>query len=237
MIATSPTQTFDAVVSPYWAWDDKSGRYRDRSTGRYLSQQNLAALQRKHIAAIERDIQIIGDLLLRGQISLRTWQEATATSIKTLWLHQLILSRGGVKQATSSDYLAVGRELKQQYGWLKQFAIDLQRGYSLSSTGQQTPMTPARFKARLSLYAKAGRISYEQGKQEVAKSQGKLLMRRLLGITDRHCQNCLDYAAVGVRPVGTLPLPGVACSCRSNCLCRVVYYGSLAEAIAGLKVT
>lgn len=224
------------IDSPLWQWDKKSGRYRDRSTGRFLSQTNLEILQRRHIAAIEKDIQTIGDLLLRGQISLATFQEATAKSLKTLHLHQMVLARGGVKQATAADYLAVGRELKTQYGYLQQFATDLQRGYSLNEKGDRIPMTPSRFKARLSLYAKAGRVSYEQGKQTVAKKSGKYLMKRLLGLTDRHCASCLRYAAMGVQPVGVLPLPCVACECRSNCLCRVKYYSSVAEAIAASKV-
>lgn len=224
-------QNLDKIESPYWLWDKKSGRYRDRSTGRYLSQQNLEALQRRHIAQIEKDINTIADLLLRGQISLATWQEATAKSLKTLHLHQLVLARGGVKQTTAADYLAVGRELRNQYTYLRQFATDLQRGYSVNDKGQQVPMTVGRFKARLSLYAKAGRISHEQGKQEVAKSQGKYFMQRFLGIAE-HCPSCPRYAAMGVRPIGGLPLPGVACECRSNCKCYVRYYSTLAEAIA-----
>lgn len=236
MIATNlPALSLDVIASPFWSWDNKSGRYRDRSTGRYLSQSNLERLQRRHIALIEKDVDTIADLLLRGQISLETWQQATARALKTLHLHQYALARGGVNQMTASDYLAVGRELKNQYSYLKQFAIDLQRGYSLNDKGEQIPMTEARFRARLSLYTQAGRVSHEQGKQEVAKSQGKPFMRRFLGIA-HHCRSCLRYAAMGPQPTGTLPLPGQRCECRSSCKCYTRFYATLAEAIASTKV-
>lgn len=50
------------------------------------------------------------------------------------------------------------------------------------------------------------------------------MMQRHLGRTDKHCSECLDYAARGAVPVGELPLPTEQCSCRSNCLCRVRYF-------------
>lgn len=224
-------QYLDKVESPFWAWNIKAGRYFDRSTGRFLSQANLEKLQKRHISFLERDIQMVGELLLRGQISLRTWQEATATAMKTLWLHQAVLGKGGLKQMSASDYLAVGRQLRTQYSWLRDFAIDINRGYSVSEKGQQIPLTEARFRQRLKLYARAGRVSFQTGQQEVAKSQGKYFMWRTLGLTDRHCSECVSYRAAGVRPVGGLPLPGQACSCRANCLCKVFYSGSLAEAM------
>jgi hypothetical protein len=56
------------------------------------------------------------------------------------------------------------------------------------------------------------------------KKKRKKMMQRFLGNTDRHCAECLSYAAKGPRPVGDLPLPTEECSCRANCLCRVKYF-------------
>lgn len=223
-------QITDAITSPYWQFDKRSGRYRDKSTGRYLSQSSLETLQRRHINQVEKDIQVIGDLLLSGKISLATFQEAMGKSLKTLHLHQMLIGRGGINQATSSDYLAVGRQLRQEYSWLRNFAIDINRGYSISEKGQQVPLTEARFRARLKLYAKAGRVSFQTGQQEVAKSQGKYFMWRTLGVAE-HCADCLRYAAMGIQPIGVLPLPGVACACRANCRCSVRYFSSIQQAL------
>jgi hypothetical protein len=225
----------DAVTSPLWSYDKRSNRYRDTSTGRFLSQRNLQLLQQRHIAAVQADIGQIGELLLKGSISLGTWQEATAKSLKTLYLHQMVLARGGLQQTTASDYLATGRLLKDQYVYLRGLAIDLQRGYSINEKGDRVPMTVGRFRQRLALYSKSGRVAFEEGKKRNATEQGGGYMRRFLGIAE-HCSDCLRYAALGIQPIGALPLPGVACKCRSNCRCSVVYYQTLEDQIEGFRL-
>jgi hypothetical protein len=49
------------------------------------------------------------------------------------------------------------------------------------------------------------------------------LMRRILDPQAAHCQDCLDYARRGLVSIGSLPMPGQRCACRSNCKCRVEY--------------
>lgn len=232
---TLPELTLDAIASPYWSWDSRSARYRDKQTGRFLSQQNLERLQQRHVAAIGRDIDTIGDLLLRGQISLETWQQATGTGLKTLWLHQAALGKGGVRQMTSSDYLAVGRSLREQYGYLQSFASDINRGYSIGTDGRQIPMTEKRFKARLQLYTKAGSVGFEYGKQEVAKKRGMNFARRFVR-SSHPCSDCPRYARMGVQPIGILPLPRTRCQCRGNCECEIIYYRNLEDAIRSTKI-
>ena len=56
------------------------------------------------------------------------------------------------------------------------------------------------------------------------KTNRKKMMQRFLGNTDRHCAECLSYAAKGPVPIGELPLPTEECSCRANCLCKVKYF-------------
>lgn len=234
MIQSSFQQRLD-IDSPFWQWDTRAGRYRDRVTGKFISQQNLERLQRLHITLVERDITTIGELLKKGQLSLGGWQEATANALKTLHLHQYVLGRGGVAQVTPAEWLAVGRQLREQYTYLRNFAEDINRGYSIGANGQQIPMTEGRFNARLKLYSQAGRISFEMGKQEVAKRQGKAFMRRFLGAA-HHCPDCPRYARMGIQPIGVLPLPCTRCACRSNCKCICRYYNTLEEAIASTKI-
>lgn len=218
------TQHKDAqqVRSSLWAWDKRSGRYRDLTTGRYLSKANLEKLQQRQLALLQQDIQSIGNLLLDGKISLKTWQEATAQTLKTAHLLQATLGKGGYEQLTQNDIQQVQRRLRSQFGYLKQFAIDLQRGHSISSTGQQVAMTEARFKSRLALYSKATRTSFEQSKQNNATNQRQYYMQRYIQSV-HPCLSCPRYAAMGRVPVGALPLPGDACECGANCKCIVVY--------------
>jgi len=77
--------------------------------------------------------------------------------------------------------------------------------------------------ARISMYGESVRGSYWEGASIRQGKQGYTLMQRILDSQAKHCQNCLDYAARGIVPIGSLPLPGQRCECRSNCKCRVKY--------------
>jgi hypothetical protein len=187
--------------------------------------------QERNIELIGNNIQQLGNLLIQDQISLKAWQESTMQALKTLRLHQLVLAKGGLAQTFAVDYLAVGRDLKSDYTYLRAFAEDIQRGYTIGKDGQQRPMTIARFQQRLNLYAKKGRTSFEQGVQARQLEQGDQYMYRTLGFTDRHCADCVRYKAAGVVSIGALPLPGENCQCGGNCRCSVVYVRSLEDVV------
>jgi hypothetical protein len=223
--------TTDAISATLWQWDEKTARYRSGETGRFINANQLKSLQERNIELIGNNIQSLGDLLIQDQISLKSWQESTMQALKTLRLHQLVLAKGGLAQTFAVDYLAVGRDLKSDYTYLRQFAEDIQRGYTIGKDGQQRPMTIARFQQRLNLYAKKGRTSFEQGVQARQLDQGDQYMYRTLGFTDRHCADCVRYQAAGVVSIGALPLPGENCQCGGNCRCSVVYVRSLEDLI------
>lgn len=205
--------------SPDFLWDKASNRYRYRDSGRFVPREAMLNLQKGYVETIKGDLQTLGKLVADGKISLRTWQEATAKTIKSLHLNQAILGRGGVDRMTSGDYLRVGRELRSQYGYLRQFAIDL-------TTGK---MTRAQFEARLDLYANASNVSAAASQQQNSIEGGARFMRRRLHAAES-CPDCIEYAARGVVPIGSLPLPKQNCQCGANCRCTVEYLQSLPEA-------
>jgi hypothetical protein len=116
----------------------------------------------------------------------------------------------------------IGQRLRAEYNYLETFARDLLAG-SVS-----TPMALA----RIGMYAESVRGSYWEGTSLRQERQGYSLMRRILDGQAKHCQDCLDYAARGVVPIGSLPLPGQRCACRSNCKCRVKYLRQQAPVVA-----
>lgn len=224
----------DADAIPSFYWDKKTGRYRYADTQRFLGRDAVTVLTQKRIDQVKQDINTIGDLLVSRKISLAAWQEATARSLKELHVQSFILNRGGKGQVTQSDYLAMGRELKRQYGFLRQFATDINRGYSLNDKGLPTPMTIGRFRARLGLYAESGKAAASLGEFEAQRDRGAIAMKRRLGSVDRHCPSCVSYAAADIQPTGGLPLPTQECECGNYCQCSVQWYtvSQLAEALA-----
>lgn len=210
MLTIDALQTFD----PEFIWDAKAGRYRWAATGRYLSREAMLNLTRRQIDQTKRDLSTLGNLLTDRKISLATWQEESARALKSLHIRQAILARGGVDRMMANDYLTIARTLKEEYGYLRNFAGDI--------AGQG--MSKAQFDARLAMYADKSRVSWELANRQNFADKGYTMMERQLGATDRHCGDCLRYASLGPQPIGWVPMPTQGCICRARCKCVVKYY-------------
>lgn len=204
----------DAVYrQPDWSYDTTTARYRNSLTGRFLSQADALALTQRSIAAASRELEAQVVALAQGLVTLADWQRQLALLLKQLHLGQFILGRGGIKHTTPADFLEVARILKGEYRYLDGFGQDLAAGR----------LSVAQAQARTKLYLAKSRLSFWAGQQQ-AQSQGPMPteMRRLLAPVI-HCAECESYARAGWVPIGTLPMPTVDCSCRSNCRCSVEY--------------
>lgn len=213
--------TFDAATdNPSFKWEKQTRRYRNKQTGRFISKEAVYALTASRIELAKSDLDTLGQLLLDGRISLKSWQQQTAETLKILHTQQYLLGVGGQKAIQKADYLEIGRELKNQYQYLRNFAVDLTQG----------TMTEAQFKARLKMYADAAKVSYFQGEKVAAARAGLPFAMRILGDAE-HCISCPEIAARGVVPISKVVLPTRQCECRVKCRCKLRYL-SLSEAIA-----
>lgn len=215
--------TLDAATdNPEFYYDPKAGRYRYAKgtvgAGQFVPPAAVTALTQKQIQSVQADMGTLGQMLVDGKISLATWQTETANALKIIHSQQYLLGVGGKANMTSADYLAIGRELKDQYSWLRMFAQEVTQGV----------MSAAQFKARLQLYAAAASVSFARGQQASALREGKRYMQRFLRPAE-HCPDCPGYAARGRVPIGELPLPTQDCQCRANCKCYVEYYDELED--------
>jgi hypothetical protein len=121
----------------------------------------------------------------------------------------------------AADWGRIGQRLRVEYAYLQGFANDL-LGARVSS---------AMALARIGLYAQSVRGSFWEGISIRQEKQGYSLMRRILDSQAKHCQDCLDYAARGMVPMGSVPLPGQRCACRANCRCSVKYFRQQAPSV------
>ena len=196
----------DAI--PEFIFDKKLQRYRYRDTGRFLSQEAMRNLSQKAIAQTQNDVGTISDLLVQGKIFLPTWENATAQALKVLHSQQTLLGKGGEKQINQRDYGLLGNKLKGEYQYLRGFAEDLANG----------KMSEAQFRWRSNLYIQSARGSYERSKAEAHTEAGYQWERRIR-LAMESCGSCLDWAAKGWQPIGTLPNPTENCECIVNCKC------------------
>lgn len=210
------SQFADAIVrfdQSSWRYDPISGRYRG-ANGRFLSQRAVEALVDGRINKLAAALRRYTDMLSRGDITLDQWQLSVREALKLTHVQAAIIGNGGKDSMGPAEWGRIGQRLRAEYAYLQGFARDLLDGR----------ISPAMALARIGLYAEAVRGTYWEGTTIRQEKQGYSLMRRILDSQAKHCQDCLDYAARGMVPIGSLPLPGQRCACRSNCKCSVKYF-------------
>jgi hypothetical protein len=207
----------DAVLSTRmdaeWSYDRKVGRYRDER-GKFLSQAAVEKLVDGRIGKLETQLKRFTRMLSNGDITLDQWQGSVREAIKAAHIQAPIIGHGGRSGMGSAEYGRIGQRLRLEYSYLQSFAGDLLRG-SISA-----PMALA----RIGLYAQSVRGSYWLGTELRQQEQGYSLMRRILDAQAQHCADCPAFAARGIVPIGSVPLPGQRCACGARCRCRVEYF-------------
>ena len=196
-----------------WSYDRNIGRYRDEK-GRFLSQKAVEALVDSRIGKLDSTLKRVTRMLVNGNITLDQWQGSVREAIKTAHIQAAIVGYGGREAMGSAEFGRIGQRLRAEYGYLQNFVSDLLGGRV------STPMAVA----RIGLYAQSVRGSYWQGTELREQQRGFSLMRRKLDAQAQHCQDCIDYAARGIVPIGSLPMPGQRCACRARCKCSVEYF-------------
>ena len=203
-----------------WSYDRNAGRFRDEK-GRFLSEKGVESLVNGRIDKLDSELRRFTRMLADGAITLDQWQGSVREAIKAAHLQAAIIGHGGRSGMGAAEYGRIGQRLRQEYAYLQGFALDLLEQRS------SAPMALA----RISLYAQSVRGSFWEGASIRKEQQGFGLMRRVLDPGAQHCQDCLDYSARGIVPIGSVPLPGQRCACRARCRCSVKYFRQQAATV------
>jgi len=199
---------------PGFRWNKGLARYQDRATGRIVSQKQLLDLGEKYIADVTKDnIETMTAKMLDGTWTLEQWQTKVAMELKDAYTVETLLGRGGVKMMTPADWGRMGGRLGYQYRRLENFAFEIKDGKLVD--GQ------IEFRARM--YGDSARQAFYDGSTAAHKESGFTHEQRFLTPAE-HCDDCMDYAAMGIVPIGTLPEPGQESACMTNCKCYKEYY-------------
>ena len=196
-----------------WVYDQRTGRYRNER-GRFLSQGAVETLVSGRIDKLDATLRRVTKMMAEGNITLDQWQGSVREAIKAAHIQAAIIGHGGRDSMGSVEYGRIGQRLRSEYAFLQNFANEILSGRI------SAPMAVA----RISLYAHSVRGSYWQGLELRKQSEGYGMMRRILDPQAQHCSDCPAYAARGIVPLGTLPMPGQRCACRARCRCTVQFY-------------
>lgn len=200
-------------------YDQQLKRYRYIDSGRFVSREATINLQKDYL---KQQTDKLTGLAARIKANEPGIAREAGETLKRIHLSNAIIAANGIDNVSQSDLGKIGNILKQQYST----GVNKETGdrFGLKFLLQESPNQSEEMIAhRLNLFAQSGGLSGNIIKESKAVEKGLRFERRILGITDHHCAECLDYAARGWQVIGTLPKPKTACSCKSNCKCTMDY--------------
>lgn len=199
-------------------WNATTGRYiiADRSVppleirNRVIERLILSAKQTQRV---------LSQQLQNREITLPEWQSAMIQSIKQTQTASALIANGGEKNTSESDKEEIAALILALLLLFRKFSQDIQRN--------RQPLNGL-LMVRSDLYASSARGMFEDVSGYNARVyRGKTEERRVLGNpehchTDEELEGCIELAAKGWQPIGSLPPIGKS-PCRSNCKCTKVY--------------
>jgi hypothetical protein len=199
-----------------WAWDDKTARYRDTATGQFMSRARVLELVQASIGNGYPAMDQLAGYLANGTINAATWKAAMREEIKGEYILQYLLGRGGRGSMGPADWGRVGRQLRDQYQYLDQFAKEA------------AGLSEKQIAARAKMYVSAAREAFDKGQQVANKQAGMDQELWVLGDAE-HCPDCVAYAGEGWQEIGYFPVVASGATvCLTNCACHKEYRDSKA---------
>lgn len=121
-------QTRAAGDASPWTWDQNNKRYRSTETGRYVGPRQMTELRDEFIQAKSDVAQSLANDLANGKASLQEMEVAFRREIKTVFVDQYVMAKGGRNAMTQADWGAVGQMVREQYAFAHDFARDIADG-------------------------------------------------------------------------------------------------------------
>jgi len=187
-----------------------TGRFRNLISGRFVSEREVRAEMRRIILGLRGEMIGLAQQLKAAEVSLQEWYDGMRSLMKIGHTIAASMAKGGWKQMTFSDWGRVGAASRRQYEFLNNFATQMASG-RVALDGRTIQ--------RSGMYAKATFGTYQKQLRVSAKENAYRQERRIIDPSAEHCNDCIDEAAKGWQPIGTLREIGDS-QCRVNCACR-----------------
>lgn len=201
-----------APVPSSYRWNETAGRYVDPA-GRFVKFTDVRDALESIMDASRERMHSLTQQLADQSISLAEWQSGMMQQIKISHVAASAAANGGWAQMSASDWGAAGHIIRDQYDYLRNFAREI-------ASGDQ-PLD-GRALVRTDLYGDAARGTFEEMRRRYERINNAMEEeRRVLGEAD-HCDDFLEYAALGWQPIGTLPQIGDSV-CITRCHCTFEY--------------
>lgn len=202
-----------STITSNFGWNETAGRYVDLQTGRFVPFIEVRDALESMMQSARDTMHDLTQQLIDQQISLADWQASMMSEIRLAHTAAGAAANGGWAQMSQADWGATGQLVREQYDFLRNFAGEIADG---------TQLLDGRALVRADMYGEAARGSFEtmQTRYQLINN-GMEEEIRILGEAD-HCDGCLEQAALGWQPIGTLDEIGEE-ECLTKCHCTKKY--------------
>lgn len=200
-------------------WRDESGSYHDTRTDDAVPSEVLREAVDTHLVNGSKDRMIGWTNKMRdGLIDIDAWHTNITRELTSLHIAGGIAASGGLEEFDDNMRTVVAERLDVQFDYLEGMVEDVRDGQQDTGDGLDR---------RVKMYAEAGRGTYEdvqrESQEEPEDGDEEVWERRIRDFEADSCEDCIEYAAMGWQPLGTLPLIGDS-QCMVRCRCRFIYH-------------
>jgi hypothetical protein len=206
-------------MSEEYYFNQKTQRYHHRSgslKGKMVSGATVTQSRENFISESTNNLLALTKQLTTEKKSLKEWEEQASQILTRQHAISYLLGIGGEKNLEDSDIEAINNRVKSELIYLRRLSNDYEKGL----------VSDSQLNARIKMFTRSSRGTYEGAKQTSHKKNGFLWEQRILTKTE-NCNQCYEYSLRGWQRIGVLPPPTVACNCRSNCGCYKIYSNQL----------
>jgi len=202
-------------------WDADKKQYYEAGTGKYI---NATALRNNAIEPFIIRVKVamreVDAKLQSRTITLTEWQSQMTQLVKSSQIAAALVAVGGTPNASDADKAGIALSVAAMLAYLQDFAKDIESGKQKIN---------GRLLARSDLYADATRDAYEEARRNTIIAAAIIAgvtrkERRVLDPGANHCTTddgllgCVELAAKGYQPIGTLPrLYNTPCGVHCRC--------------------
>jgi hypothetical protein len=208
---------------PDWRWNEALRRYQDLDTGRILSFDAVKVQVNRIVDATTENVtSTLADMLADKRLSVNDWHQAMGRAVKNAYVQQAELGAGGRTQMTPVEWGTVGGAVREQYGYLRDFAQEIADGQ----------LTDAQIRSRSAMYVNSSREAFWRIRDRKEREKG-MTQERWAAVGDAGtCGPCFDGDAMDWQPLGTFAQPGsgrvlvrpeTSCEGLTNCRCEKEY--------------
>jgi len=202
-----------------WNWLKRIGQFINSVTRRVLSRPAQRELSELDLDANQDRVADLAHALAEDSITVGEWELAMREEIKTAYIEQYLLGRGGVEQMTQADWGSIGGSLSESYSYLSNFSRQIANG----------ELAEGQIRRRSQMYINSAREARERALRRVALETGMTEVRWVIDPPAEHCPDCVALEALSWKPIEpwpfghSIPGSGVDTQCLTACRCHLEY--------------